>query len=72
MLARVIDVNDQTVYLEIDNQLRFKSKYIMQTPEGRIMKSDNVNFSFSRIGDNACIVINDIILDPCRASRPQG
>ncbi|MFZ5979259.1 MAG: hypothetical protein ACOYVF_01375 [Candidatus Zixiibacteriota bacterium] len=61
MLARVLEVNDQTVYLEIDNQLRFKSKYITQTPEVQIMKSDNINFSFMKVGEDACVVVNDIL-----------
>ena len=61
MLAKVIDVNEQTVYLEIDDQIRFKSKYIMHKPEERISKSDNVNFSFTNIGGNSCIVIRNIL-----------
>ena len=61
MLAKVIDINEQTVYLEVDNQIRFKSKYILQKPTERIMKSDNVNFTFSKIRGSACIVINDIL-----------
>jgi len=67
MLAKVLEVNEQTVYLEIDNQIRFKSKYIMQTHREQLTKSDNINFSFSKIGGNGCIVINSI-LNPYRSS----
>jgi hypothetical protein len=61
MLARVIDVTDDTVYLEIDNQLRFKSPYVMQNNREPMAKSDKVNFSFTSIGGGSLVVIKKVI-----------
>ena len=61
MLAKVIDVTEDTVYLEIDKQLRFKSQYVMQSNRDQMAISDNVNFSFSHSGGGALVIINDVI-----------
>ncbi|MBN1211122.1 MAG: hypothetical protein JXA92_00965 [candidate division Zixibacteria bacterium] len=61
MLAKVIDVTEDTVYLEIDKQLRFKSQYVIQSNREQMAISDNVNFSFSNSGGGSLVIINDII-----------
>ena len=61
MLAKVIDVSEDTVYLEIDNQLRFKSQYVMNGNREQMAISDKVNFSFSSSGGGFLVVINDVI-----------
>ena len=61
MLARVIDVTEDTIYLEIDNQLRFKSPYVMQNNREAMAKSDKVNFSFLISGGGSLVVIKNVI-----------
>ncbi len=61
MLAKVIDVTKDMVYLEIDKQLRFKSQYIMQDNREQVAKSDNVNFSFYDNRSGTVVIITDIV-----------
>ena len=63
MLAKVIDVTEDTVYLEIDNQLRFKSHYVLQSQREQVTVSDNVNFSFSNTGGGPLVIISDVVSD---------
>ena len=61
MLAKVIDGSEDTVYLEIDNQIRFKSQYVMNGNREQMAISDKVNFSFSSSGGGFLVIINDVI-----------
>ncbi len=44
MQATVIDISDQSIYLEIDRQLRFESRYISASPMARITRSSKISF----------------------------
>ena len=60
MHAKVIDVTDQTVYLEIENQLRFRSGYHICKPGDQLAPQDEVEFDFN-VGDRGgAVVINSI------------
>ena len=63
MLAKVIDVTEQEIYLEIDKQLRFKSQYIVRCQDDEITRDDKVNFFFSDPPTQGFsrIIIRDII-----------
>lgn len=46
MLARILDISDQKVYLEIDNQLRFRSDYRLASPDSHLNPLDRVSVEF--------------------------
>ena len=52
MLARVLEISDQNIYLEIDNQLRFRSKYILPDLDARPNELSQVDF------DSAIVIPN--------------
>ena len=60
MLAKVIDVDDQQIYLEIDRQLRFKSKYVLSSSSSDITRMSRVDFEFVPNSGHSCIVIRSI------------
>jgi len=68
MFARVLRVNDERVYLEIDRQLRFSSRYILGSAQPRITESCSVDFDFTVRGGAPWIVIRKIDLSPADAS----
>jgi hypothetical protein len=60
MQATVIDISEQSIYLEIDRQLRFESKYVSTQPMTAIMKSSKVNFDFSRADGVPVVVVSGV------------
>ena len=60
MFAKVIDVDDKQIYLEIDRQLRFRARYILRSSNIGIQKMSRVDFDFLPGSGNSCIVIRSI------------
>lgn len=71
MLARVIDVTDHEIYLEIEKQLRFKSHYVVKCQTSDITRDDRVNFFFTDAptGRFSEIIISDIIANLKKRKR---
>ncbi len=60
MYAKVIDVDDTQIYLEIDRQLRFRARYILRSSNIGIEKMSRVDFDFLPDSGHSCIVIRSI------------
>ena len=58
MYAKVLDVNDQLIYLEIDHQLRFKSRYVLDRGGCTVSRQSKVEFEFSHNNGNPLVVIH--------------
>ena len=58
MYAKVLDVNDQLIYLEIDHQLRFKSRYVLDRGGCTVSRQSNVEFDFTLNNGNPLVVIH--------------
>lgn len=61
MRARVIDINERLVYLQVDQQLRFKTPYLAIEPGGQLQRKDDVDFDFTEHDGRACVVIKNIV-----------
>jgi len=62
--AKVIDVTDRTIYLEIEDQLRFRSGYQICKPGRRLAPLDEVEFDFDIRNRDGAVVINAILAHP--------
>jgi hypothetical protein len=60
MQATVLDVTEQSIYLEVDRQLRFESRYVSATPGGAIVKSSRVNFDLTSDNGAPLVVVNGV------------
>ena len=60
MQATVLDVTEQSIYLEVDRQLRFESRYISATLGGAIVKSSRVNFDLTSDNGAPLVVVNGV------------
>lgn len=58
MFARVLDVNDQLIYLEIDHQLRFRSRYVLDRGGCTVSRQSKVEFDFLHNNGNPLVVIH--------------
>lgn len=58
MFAKVLDVNDQLIYLEIDHQLRFKSRYVLDRRGCAVCRQSKVEFDFSHNNGTPLVVIH--------------
>ena len=65
MLARVLEISDQNIYLEIDSQLRFRSKYILPEMDTPPKELSQVDFDFTHQGNTFYVIIRTI--NPPRA-----
>ncbi len=61
MRATVIDISDKQIYLEIGQQLRFKSNYVSVPGANQIMKSTDIDFVFGSSDGHPCVIIEDVI-----------
>lgn len=61
MRARVIDVSDRVVYLEVDRQLRFKTPYLAGRAATRLERKDDVDFDFAVHDGRACVIIKNVV-----------
>ena len=60
MRARVIDIKDNQIYLEVDRQIRFRSRYLVSHEDERVHKADDVDFSFVGIEGRHWVLIEHI------------
>ncbi len=60
MQATVIEVNGQNIYLEIDSQIRFESRYVTKTPDSRIGQGTVVDFRFSTSNGFPVVVVHGV------------
>ena len=70
MRATVIDISDKQIYLEIGQQLRFKSDYLSVPGANPIVKSTDVDFIFASNDGHPCVIIEDVISDSFRSASP--
>ena len=61
MTARVIDISDRTIYLEIEDQLRFRSSYQLESNEQRLEPNDRIDFEFLAGNPFPSILIGGIL-----------
>jgi hypothetical protein len=69
MYAKVLDVNDHLIYLEIDRQLRFKSRYVLDTSDNVIKREARVEFDFSMDNGYPFVVIHTGKVSPFRGAQ---
>lgn len=61
MEAIVIDINDREVYLEIENQLRFRSPYILPRQGATIARKDRITFDMIHTTHGLEILVHDVV-----------
>jgi len=69
MRARVLEVSEEQIYLEVDEQLRFKIPYVLNRQERKPTSDDDVEFRFSRILDRKTVIIESVIEHPSNDTR---
>ena len=67
MRARVLEIDDRQVYLEIDSQLRFRSRYVRFPSAPIPAAEDIVEFHFTEAGTRL-IVIEQVEREPLPAT----
>lgn len=67
MKAKIIDIKDDEVYLEVDEQLRFHTRYVASQALQPLHVLDHVNFSFVPSGTIPCVKIQSVM----NHSRPR-
>jgi len=60
MKAKIIEIKDDEVYLEVDEQLRFHSRFVVPPRLQPLHVLDHVNFSFVPSGTVPCIKIQSV------------
>ena len=60
MFARILEIDDQQVYLEIEKQLRFKSRYVFGGTSPVVARYSRVDIDFARRDGACCVVIRTI------------
>jgi len=63
MRARIIDVNEKLIYLQVDQQLRFKTPYVAVNGDRLPSRKDDVDFDFTEKDGRACVVIKKVLKD---------
>lgn len=61
MQARIIDLTESLIYLEIDEQLRFKSRYVAGSHIDQLSVHDRVDFNFGNTEGQPCVVIRSVL-----------
>lgn len=69
MRARVIEVDEKQIYLEVDRQVRFKTPYITSRIGLDPTDSDDVEFRFGKGFVTPTIIIDDVISVSARQPR---
>lgn len=60
MKAHVLDVKDGLIYLQIENQIRFRSRYLYPDGTRRIIGDIDVDFHFIQRGGIPVVMIDRI------------
>ena len=60
MQARIIDISDNLIDLEVRDQLRFKTEYVTESPRECLVKNVLVDFSFVKQGGKVLVQIKNI------------
>ena len=60
MRARVIEIGNDIIYLEVDDQIRFTSRYCLSCQSERIDRNDTVDFAFTEGQGNRSVIIRQI------------
>ena len=66
MRARVIEVDKNQIYLEVDRQVRFKTPYVMSRTDLVPSNAQDVEFRFGRGFIRPTIIIEDVIETPTK------
>lgn len=69
MKARVIEISERSIYLEIDAQIRFRSGY-RPLPAARLTPQDQIEFHFDRRSGTTLVAIDAIAPASSPAPRP--
>lgn len=64
MQAKIIDIKDDEVYLEVDEQLRFHTRFVAPQKLQPLHVLDHVNFSFVPSGTIPCVKIQSVQPQP--------
>lgn len=70
MKAHVLDVKDDLIYLQIENQIRFRSRYFCPDGTRGIIGDVDVDFHFIRRGGIPVVMIDRIRSDFFPTARP--
>lgn len=77
MIARVVDVADGNIYLEVESQIRFHAAYRRNSSTRMIHQNDVIEFHFARHGGRPFVTVDAVLMSsqilPVRArpSSPQ-
>ncbi|MEW6050965.1 MAG: hypothetical protein AB1644_07895 [Candidatus Zixiibacteriota bacterium] len=63
MRARIIEVNDKQIYLQVDEQLRFKTPYVSADGDKRLSRKDDIDFDFTQKDGRAFVVVRQVLKD---------
>lgn len=60
MLAKVLNIEKDTIYLEVESQIRFSTRFALAKPLPRVARYDNIEFEFAGKSSDRKVVIKDI------------
>ncbi|MBD3403242.1 hypothetical protein GF420_10135 [candidate division GN15 bacterium] len=61
MLARVVDITDGAIYLEIDSQIRFQADYDHTLLSRTVHPEDHIEFHFRELDGHPVVEVDAII-----------
>ena len=61
MRAKVLEITDQSVYLEIDQQIRFRSAYRLRDARRRLAPLDCVDIAFDPRKPDGPVIIKQVV-----------
>jgi hypothetical protein len=76
MIARVVDVADGNIYLEVESQIRFHAAYRTRSSAPIVRQNDWIEFHFARFDGRPCVLVEAVIMTsqalPVRAVSPSS
>ena len=61
MIARVVEVADGNIYLEVDSQIRFRAPFNVNPSIEPLQQNDLIEFHFARHHGCPCVTIDAVI-----------
>ena len=61
MIARVVEVADGNIYLEVDSQIRFRAPFNINPSVEPLHQNDCIEFHFARHQGCPCVAVDAVI-----------
>ncbi len=69
MRGRVLELTENQIYLQVGDQLRFRSSYVCASNSRLLQSGEQVDFEFAPIRDRLCVLIQATTAHSGRVTR---